>query len=143
MEEIKLHLGCGEKYIENFIHVDLVDGSHIDHCSNVDNLFMFEDNSVDLIYNCHVLEHFERNKYKNSLKEWFRVLKPNGTLRTLVPDYEKLHELYALEKNISRIEGVLMGGQINMYDYHYTVFDYNKLERSLKEIGFKDIKRYD
>ena len=29
---------------------------------NIDDLHIFEDNSVDLIYNCHVLEHFHRRK---------------------------------------------------------------------------------
>jgi predicted SAM-dependent methyltransferase len=29
--EIKLHLGCGKRYIPGFIHIDLADYPHIDY----------------------------------------------------------------------------------------------------------------
>ena len=64
---MKLHLGCGRKYIEGFKHVDLQDFDHIDYRTSVDDLNFAEDNSVTLIYVAHVLEHFGRNEYKNVL----------------------------------------------------------------------------
>ena len=56
----KLHLGCGAKYIPGFYHVDIVDAPHIDRCGHVDDLAFLADGVVELIYACHVLEHFGR-----------------------------------------------------------------------------------
>ena len=81
----KLHLGCGKVYIPGFVHVDLMDFDHIDYKRSIDDLSIFENNSADLIYACHVLEHFKRDEIKKVLTEWFRVLKPDGVLRISIP----------------------------------------------------------
>ena len=77
---MKLHLGCGKRFIPGYVHIDAVDYPHIDHITAIDNLSFIDDNSVDVIYNCHVLEHFKRRDVSRVLKEWRRVLKPDGTL---------------------------------------------------------------
>ena len=59
-EKKRLHLGCGEKYIPGFTHIDIQPYKHIDHVSVVSKLDMIEDSTVELIYACHVLEHFGR-----------------------------------------------------------------------------------
>jgi len=76
--EIKLHLGCGKRYIPGFIHIDLDDNPHIDYRSDISNLSMFEDNSVDLIYSSATFQYFDRDEIYQVLKEWNRVLKPGG-----------------------------------------------------------------
>ena len=48
------------------------------------------DNSFDFVHSSHCLEHM-RNP-EEALKNWFRVLKPNGHLVILVPD-EDLYEM--------------------------------------------------
>ena len=47
---MKLHLGCGKRCLEGFLHIDIADFDHIDYKSSVDRLPMIDDNSVDLIY---------------------------------------------------------------------------------------------
>ena len=83
---MKLHLGCGNKFIKGFVHVDLLDYDHIDYRVPIDDLNFADDCSVDLIYAAHVLEHTGRNEFENVLKEWYRVLIPRGVLRIAVPD---------------------------------------------------------
>ncbi|MDR0913319.1 MAG: methyltransferase domain-containing protein [Methanobrevibacter sp.] len=86
---MKLHLGCGEKYLEGFTHCDIRKYHHVDYVIPVDDL-PFDDESVDEIYACHVLEHFGRHEVLNVLKEWSRVLKTDGFLRIAVPDFDSI-----------------------------------------------------
>lgn len=62
-EKIKLHLGCDEKYINDFIHIDYVFSAF--------RIDMFEDNSVNLISACHILKHFKESRqtlFDNTMK---------------------------------------------------------------------------
>jgi predicted SAM-dependent methyltransferase len=140
---MKLHLGCGKRFIPGFVHIDVLPLEHVDHVSSIDNLPFIADNSVDLIYNCHVLEHFKRKDTLRVLAEWFRVLKKGGILRTAVPDFEQLCYIYNRDKNIDVVVGAIYGGQDYLYNIHYNVFDFSSLEVSLSQVGFSSVRRYD
>jgi len=71
---MKLHLGCGPRFIPDYVHIDAVPHDHVDIVSTIDKLPFIEDASVDVIYNCHVLEHFQRAMATDVLREWYRVL---------------------------------------------------------------------
>jgi predicted SAM-dependent methyltransferase len=115
----------------------------VDYVTSADKLDMFDDNSVDLIYSCHVLEHFQRQQIENVLREWHRVLKVGGILRLAVPDFEKLVEVYLKTKDLKLIIGSLVGRQDYPENTHYVVFDYPYLSEALQKVGFKDVHRYD
>ena len=87
---LKLHLGCGKRYIPGFVHVDQDDFPHIDHRSRIDQLPMFANGSAELIYCCHAFEYFDRQEAPAVLAEWHRILAPGGILRLAVPDIEAL-----------------------------------------------------
>jgi predicted SAM-dependent methyltransferase len=141
---MKLHLGCGKKYIQGYTHVDLLDYEHIDYKVSADKLSFAIDNSIELIYACHILEHFGRHEYENVLQEWYRVLKPNGILRLAVPDFDAIVNYYSKnDKNINLFLGLLMGGQKDNYDFHKMIFSYDSLSHSLLKIGFKEVNKYD
>lgn len=139
----KLHIGCGKVYIPGFIHVDLMDFDHIDYKIPADNLSVFDDSSADLIYACHILEHFKRTEIKNVLQEWFRVLKPGGILRVSVPGFEEIVAIYQKYGDLKLVLGPLVGGQTYLYNFHYMAFDFKFLSELLKEAGFKEVRRYD
>jgi len=139
---MKLHLGCGKRFIPGFVHIDAVDFPHVNHVSTIDNLIFIQDNSVSLIYNCHVLEHFKRHDVLRVLKEWFRVLKPGGTLRVSVPDFARLCEVYQQSKDLNQVVGALFGRQDYLYNIHYNVFDYETLSDTLQEAGLVNVRRY-
>lgn len=141
---MKLHLGCGKRHIPGFVHIDAVDYPHVDHVATIDNLSFISDNSVDLVYNCHVLEHFKRRDVGRVLKEWHRVLKPSGVLRISVPDFASLCEVYQRHgQKLELVIGALFGRQDYLYNIHYNVFDYPTLYRILEEVGFHQVRRYD
>lgn len=54
----------------------------------------FGDQSFDVVYHSHLLEHVDRDAAPGFLKECYRVLKPGGILRVVVPDLETLSRSY-------------------------------------------------
>jgi predicted SAM-dependent methyltransferase len=75
---MKLHLGCWHRYTLGFVHVDLCDMKHIDYQSRIDNLPIFKDNTASIIYSSHSFECFDKDEANIGLKQWYRILKPNG-----------------------------------------------------------------
>lgn len=143
---VKLHLGCGGKYIPGFEHIDSTHYRHLAHCADVSKLTMYADESVGLIYASHVLEHFGRHEYKHVLKEWHRVLCPGGVLRLAVPDFSAVAALYyeqGLLDGLSGLVGLVSGGQRDASDYHKMIFDERLLGQALQEVGFKQVRRWD
>jgi len=143
---MKLHLGCGERYLEGYIHIDLGDFDHIDYQIPVDDLSVFETNSIDEIYASHVIEYFDRNEVKILLKEWNRVLVDGGILRLAVPNFETLIKVYELTGSIDDILGPLYGKWNATNEttiYHKTVYDKESLTKVLEDATFKGIKEWD
>lgn len=104
---------------------------------------MIADGTADVIYGCHILEHFHRRDVPRVLAEWFRILKPGGTLRIAVPDFGALCELYCDSGDLDKIIGPLFGRGDYLYNLHYNVFDFGTLVREMMSVGFVDIERYD
>jgi predicted SAM-dependent methyltransferase len=146
---MKIHLGCWTRNIPGFVNIDLVDLPHIHYKQNIDDLSLFSDCSAELIYSSHNFEYFDRLEGEKVLKEWRRVLKPGGTLRIAVPDFDKLIEVYKTTSSIDKILGPLFGRMpINTEDgqkvlYHKTVYNYDSLKKMLEECGFINVRRYD
>lgn len=143
IEPVQLHLGCGNRVLPGFIHVDIRPLPHLDYVHAIDELPMFGDDSVDLIYNCHVLEHFGRPHTQRPLREWFRLLKPGGILRTAVPDLEACFEVYRETGDLTLIHGLLYGRQDYPENTHFIGFDWTYLKDQLERAGFTDVRRYD
>lgn len=149
MSGIRAHLGCWHRIIPGFVHVDLCDMPHIDHKSGIDHLPFFADGSVDLIYCSHALEYFDRDKAREVLKEWHRVLAPGGVLRLAVPNFEALIKVYNQTKELDRVLGPLYGkmgittpvGPATIY--HKTTYDERSLAALLKESGYVDPQIWD
>ena len=139
MAEVKLHIGCGKRYLKGYVHIDINEFEHIDYRSNGRTLPMFQDNSVNLIYASHMLEYFDRLEVVDVLKEWHRVLKKGGTLRLAVPDFEALVKVYLKTKNLQLILGPMYGRWPLTDDtiiYHKTIYDFTSLDNVLSSVGF-------
>ena len=142
---IKLNLGCGWRdFGPDWIHIDGGDYPHLDS-KDIINL-PYKDNSVDLIYASHVLEYFNRKEAKEVLTKWYSKLKPGGTIRIAVPNFEAMAQLYINKQlQLQHILGPLygqmpMGSQII---YHRTTYDYLSLESLLLDNKFTNVKKYD
>ena len=125
-KKLKLNLGCGDKTPEGWVNVDYALGAWLFKipCFAIFNkkfklfnikwsekIFLhdlreklpWEDNSVDVIYSSHTLEHLFLCEAKTLLQECYRVLKPNGIIRIVVPDLKSYVVKYVAGK-ISAIE---------------------------------------
>ena len=70
---MKLHLGCGTKKIKGYVNVDIREEVQPDLVDDISILSSVDNDSVSLIYVCHVLEHFGRHQYKKVIKRWYDV----------------------------------------------------------------------
>jgi len=142
-EGMKLHIGCGKKYLTGYKHLDVINYDHVDFICDARQLNMIADQSVSEIYACHVLEHVERNEVANIIQEWCRVLEPGGVIRIAVPDFESIVDEYLENKDLTRFQGLLYGGQTYDYNFHHVVFDYTQMKYLLENAGFHDVRKYD
>lgn len=140
---VLIHLGCGEQSAPGWINVDAQPFSHVHFVGGVEKLPMFSENTADLIYACHVLEHISYQRYPDILKEWYRVLKPKGILRIAVPDFDKLIAIYQAEKNnINPVLPPMMGAQDCEHGFHRGAFNEKYLSDLCLTAGFQKTRRW-
>lgn len=137
---IRLHLGCGSKRFQNYINVDLWITEATDVICNITKL-PWPDYSVELIESYHVIEHISHRKIKNTLKEWYRVLKPGGRFIVECPHFDEAVMEY-LEGNEDRLINIF-GWQRMEGDIHLFGYNPQRLIHLLEEIGFTDFEESD
>lgn len=142
---MKLHLGCGKRHLQGWHHRDSAEWEHLDSVGPVQDLSEFADDSVEQIYASHVLEYFDRKEAVEVLREWKRVLIPDGILRVAVPDFDALVEIYSKNYQIDAILGPLFGRMMSDGGmiYHRTTYNHESLNNLLDEAGFHSVKVYD
>lgn len=140
---MKLHLGCGKIHIPGWVHVDLVAYPHVDLVCPL-TAIPLGDNVAEVIYACHVLEHFGRDATQTVLREWFRLLCPGGILRLSVPDFAAIAQVYqqGCPLNSRYVLGLLHGRQDSVLNVHRKSFDFTSLSEELVQVGFVSPRRY-
>lgn len=142
-ESIYLHLGCGNVDHPAFVNIDAVPAPHIHYVMPIDNLSKFTNETVDLIYACHCLEHFSHKELPRIVMEWKRVLKIGGILRVSVPDFDRLLDIYKENSfNIDTIVCPLLGSHANYYDFHKAIFNEKSLVKLFMEAGFSEVRKW-
>ena len=98
----RLNLGCGTQIHPEWTNVDIMprDPGVINH--DLNKRLPFEDESFEVVYHSHVLEHLTKEQGKAFVGECYRVLKPGGILRVVVPDLETIARLYL--ENLDKAE---------------------------------------
>ena len=140
----RLHLGCGGRHLKGYYHVDIQAHAHVDKVCDIRKIHEeFEKESVDEIYNCHVLEHCQRFEIVQTLLRWNYVLKIGGCLRIAVPDIESTMQHYQETGKLEEVMGPLYGGQRDQWDGHLVGFDLRTMTCFLEMCGFGDVTRYD
>jgi predicted O-linked N-acetylglucosamine transferase (SPINDLY family)/ubiquinone/menaquinone biosynthesis C-methylase UbiE len=159
-----LHVGCGPADIRALpqlfqrrwqeIRLDIDPNVAPDVVASMLDMSPVETASVDAVYSSHNIEHLHPHEVEGALREFKRVLKPEGMLVVTCPDLQSVCALVAEDKledaayispagPISPID-ILYGHRPamaagNLYMAHKTGFTAKSLERALKEIGFATV----
>tara|TARA_R100000935_G_scaffold16940_4_gene33458 strand:- start:19498 stop:20346 length:849 start_codon:yes stop_codon:yes gene_type:complete len=99
-----LNLGCGNSYHKDCINIDFTSSSEHVREHNLLNGIPLDDDSMEVVYHSHVLEHFSKKDGEELMKECNRVLKKNGIIRVAVPDLETIAKEYIKNLNLA-VEG--------------------------------------
>ncbi|MFH1127107.1 MAG: methyltransferase domain-containing protein [archaeon] len=138
-KKTKLNIGCGIIYRPGYINIDKYEDSVADMTHDADDL-PFESNTIDTIEALHLIEHFDYIHSIYVLSEWFRILKPEGTLTLETPDLNKSFKKLKKEslKNqkttLQWLYGIDSCGM-----QHKTIFTFELLKKHLEDIGFQNI----
>jgi predicted SAM-dependent methyltransferase len=110
-----------------FIHHNLVYGIPlVDNCS-------------DFIFSSHFLEHLPKNTGLFFIREVFRVLKPGGRVRIVVPDLEYALGLYDNGlKNKMLDDFFFVDHRGSHFARHKYMYDFELLKQLLESAGFTD-----
>lgn len=93
-ESPKLHLGCAYTILPEWVNVDFFGRVPADVALDVRKPLPIADSSVDAIFTEHMLEHLVYSDAVALVRECARVLRPEGVLRIVVPDFEMQARLY-------------------------------------------------
>lgn len=151
----KLEIGVNTKRIaKDWDTLDIIKGDDIDIVADIREKLPIEDDTYDLVYMSHVLEHIEWYKIKDVFHEIFRIIRKDGFVEIFVPDIDKI--IYAYQNEIipddwykyneQKDPFVWFIGRIYTYgekesDFHKSAFNYSYLKKCLEEAGFRDIKK--
>lgn len=113
-----LNLGCGLRFLRDWVNVDFVSTGPDVIAHNLLKGIPFPDNSFDVVYHSHILEHFSKEHASIFIKECFRVLRPGGILRVAVPDLERIVKEY-----IYFLGKALQGDKVAQNNYEWIMLE--------------------
>ncbi len=157
---LKLHIGCGQDLLDGWINIDV---SPAPLALNVQWGLPFPSASVRYMFVSHLLEHmFFPRDVMPFLTGIRRALAPGATVRFVVPDVEQCIEAYVRNDrsffesrreiwpwwpaNPTRLEDFLgyagVGAEpLYLFESHKYGYDFETLERVLRDAGFTGISR--
>jgi len=85
-----LEIGPGKNRIQGFETLNIKWNKSVDYVADASKPLPFSDNTFEIVYASHILEHVPWYNLEDTLREWTRILKPGGQLEIWVPDGLKI-----------------------------------------------------
>ena len=151
--KLKINIGCYTNMFHNgWLNLDIIpleefaqNNGYKFYRKDAREHLPFEDQSVDLIYSSHFLEHLTYDEGKTFLKECKRILKKDGVMRLIVPDAELLINKY-ISNDLSEFDEINDGAASTnsqagklwsfLFSGHQSAYDFKTLKNSGEEVGF-------
>ena len=151
---LKLHIGCGNNLFQGWVNIDIIKQKSMGRSylrADLTKKMPFSDNSVDLIYSEHFIEHLKIEQGVKIFAEFFRLLKPEGMVRIATPDLDHLVNKYMsddwrnqdwLQKSYSWIQTRAEMINVCFKEWgHQYLYNEEELIRRLKDAGFNNFSR--
>lgn len=154
---VKLNVGCGTDYKEGWINIDNnsdnnIEDGKLDLNWDLRNPLPFPEGSVDYIFNEHFVEHLTVEESQKIIRDFMRVLKPNGVLRIAMPNLVDAVDNYlnlpiSKDPTIKRFKLDYIKTRAERINIsfrewgHKWLYDPEELKRRLKEAGCTKIKQ--
>lgn len=154
--EPKLHVGCGRYRIEGWLNADIDLRHEADIFLDAREPLPFEADQFRFVFAEHLIEHLTFAEGRRFCSEVYRALWPGGVVRLSTPDLQLLVRYYEDEsaesqafteyhtKEFLRLDVRSRALVVSnfFYDFgHRLIYDWDLLERLLREAGFERIER--
>lgn len=97
-----VNVGCGQTFHSEWLNFDVVPTAPGVKRWDLRRGLPFAEGEVDAVYSSHVLEHLNYEEAKRFIRDSWRILKPGGILRIVVPDLEQTTRAYLAELDALR-----------------------------------------
>ena len=144
---MKLHLGCGEKYLDGYVNIDFPQSSHtVQRTSKADTYadilcLSYQKKSIEEIRLHHVFEHFPRPIAAALVAAWNSWLVDLGRLRIEVPDFERTARIvlskFTRKKSKRTALRHLFGSHEAPWAVHYEGYTLDLMHELLDVFGFR------
>jgi predicted SAM-dependent methyltransferase len=157
----KLQLGSGSNLYEGWLNTDVVDFKRKNDVVYLDarKPFPLPDDSFDVVFSEHMIEHISFPDALQCLRECARILRPGGKIRIATPSLRRLVALYDDEQSdlqqryvrwatdvfVPDADVYLPGFVVNNFFRnwgHQFIFDEDTLGYALERAGFRDVKQW-
>lgn len=103
----------------------------------------FLNNSIDVVYACHFLEHLDSQAGEKFLNGCYRILKKDGIVRITVPNIDKVLSTY--EKELKKADKEAATNTfLNLIfenNTHKWMYNYSTLWSLMKKCGFRKVTK--
>lgn len=147
---MKLHLGCGQVYLEGYVNIDYPLSEHTLQQKTVADKFAdlreltYKRKTVEEVRLHHVFEHFPRHIALALLASWHTWLKRGGVIHIEVPDFDESAKLVLNNSASDRDRKValrhIFGSNEAPWATHYEGWSAKRLREALAAFGFKNIE---
>ncbi len=149
---LKLEIGAGRKKGTNgWITIDM--NTECDMYWNLLNPLPFPENTADVIYSSHVMEHFYYDELIALLNNCYKTLKPNGIFSACVPDASIYINAYVNSQELDPQKYCRYSPAFNYFSkidlinyiaymdgHHKYMFDSENLVKMLEKVGFSNVQ---
>jgi SAM-dependent methyltransferase len=132
-----LNLGCGYHFDKRWVNVDFDSTGEGVIAHNLISGIPFPDAHFEVVYHSHILEHFLKPDAEKFIAECYRVLKPGGIIRVVVPDLERSVRGY-----IKSLENIIQNPDNEVFASNYEWMMIELLDQCVRTTSGGEMLRF-
>ncbi len=101
----------------------------------------FDNDSLEVIYSSHFIEHLSEKDGERFLGECLRTLKPGGIFRLSLPDLDVAFKMYSEKQYLEMLHMFFYTSEHYDFSAHKFNYNFDILAKKLENIGFSKVKK--